>query len=103
MTNLQPGVLEEPPATELFLIPDEVSAVLRVSRGDLKRLRVAGQAPERYRDPATAIAGRRPLATVTYQDDYRPVPSGSGALNCERNASSSVPPSRAWRSSASWN
>lgn len=45
MTNLQPGVLEEPPATELFLIPDEVSAELRVSRGDLKRLRDAGQGP----------------------------------------------------------
>ena len=45
MTNLQPGVLEEPPATELFLIPDEVSAVLRVSRGDLKRLRDAGLGP----------------------------------------------------------
>ena len=45
MTHLQPGVLEEPPATELFLIPDEVSAVLRVSRGDLKRLRDAGLGP----------------------------------------------------------
>ena len=45
MTNLQPGVLEEAPATELFLIPDEVSAVLRVSRGDLKRLRDAGLGP----------------------------------------------------------
>ena len=50
MTTLQPGVPEltmhgEPPATELFLIPDEVSAVLRVSRGDLKRLRDAGQGP----------------------------------------------------------
>ena len=45
MMNLQPGVLQEPPATELFLIPDEVSAVLRVSRGDLKRLRDAGQGP----------------------------------------------------------
>ena len=45
MTNLQPSVLEEPPATELFLIPDEVSAVLRVSRGDLKRLRDAGLGP----------------------------------------------------------
>ena len=50
MINLRPGVLEtirhcEPPATELFLIPDEVSAVLRVSRGDLKRLRDAGQGP----------------------------------------------------------
>ena len=45
MTNLQPGVLEEPPATELFLIPDDVSAVLRVSRGDLKRLRDAGLGP----------------------------------------------------------
>ena len=45
MTNLQPGVLEEPPAIELFLIPDEVSAELRVSRGDLKRLRDAGLGP----------------------------------------------------------
>ena len=45
MTNQQPGVLEEPPATELFLIPDEVSAELRVSRGDLKRLRDAGLGP----------------------------------------------------------
>lgn len=50
MTNLQPGVPEkirhgEPPATELFLIPDEVSVELRVSRGDLKRLRDAGQGP----------------------------------------------------------
>ena len=45
MTNLQPGVLEEPLASELFLIPDEVSAELRVSRGDLKRLRDAGLGP----------------------------------------------------------
>ena len=45
MTNLQPGVLEEPPATELFLIPDEVSAGLRVCRGDVKRLRDAGLGP----------------------------------------------------------
>jgi len=45
MTNLQPSVLEESPATELFLIPDEVSAELRVSRGDLKRLRDAGLGP----------------------------------------------------------
>jgi hypothetical protein len=50
LTNLQPGVPEldrhsEPSATELFLIPDEVSAELRVSRGDLKRLRDAGQGP----------------------------------------------------------
>lgn len=45
MTNLQPGVLQEPSATELFLIPDEVSAELRVSRGDLKRLRDAGLGP----------------------------------------------------------
>lgn len=50
MTHLQPSVPEkirhrEPPATELFLIPDEVSAVLRVSRGDLKRLRDAGLGP----------------------------------------------------------
>ena len=45
MTNLQPAVLEEQPANELFLIPDEVSAELRVSRGDLKRLRDAGLGP----------------------------------------------------------
>lgn len=50
MTNLQPGVPDvishrEPPATELFLIPDEVSAELRISRGDLKRLRDAGLGP----------------------------------------------------------
>ena len=50
MTNQQPGVPEmvthrKLPATELFLIPDEVSAVLRLSRGDLKRLRDAGQGP----------------------------------------------------------
>lgn len=45
MMNLQPSVLEEPPATELFLIPDEVSAALRISRGNLKRLRDAGQGP----------------------------------------------------------
>jgi hypothetical protein len=38
-------VLEEPSVTELFLIPDEVSAELRVSRGDLKRLRDAGLGP----------------------------------------------------------
>ncbi|CAN5482576.1 hypothetical protein BH10ACT6_BH10ACT6_15060 [soil metagenome] len=35
----------EPPATELFLIPDEVSAELIISRGDLKRLRDAGLGP----------------------------------------------------------
>ncbi len=50
MTTLQPGVPEkirhfEPRATELFLIPDEVSAELRISRGDLKRLRDAGLGP----------------------------------------------------------
>jgi predicted DNA-binding transcriptional regulator AlpA len=45
MTNQQPAVLEAPPATELFLIPDEVSAELGVSRGDLKRLRDAGLGP----------------------------------------------------------
>lgn len=32
-------------AIELFLVPDEVSAELRVSRGDLKRLRDAGIGP----------------------------------------------------------
>ena len=45
MTNLQPGVLEEPPATELFLLPVEVSAELQLSRGDLRRLRDAGLGP----------------------------------------------------------
>lgn len=45
MTNQQPRVLEEPPATELFLIPDEVSAELLISRGDLRRLRDAGLGP----------------------------------------------------------
>ena len=50
MTNLHPGVPElvthrEPPVTELFLIPDEVSTVLRASRDDLKNLRDAGQGP----------------------------------------------------------
>lgn len=48
MTNQQPGVLEEPPATELFLIPDEVSAELGVSSGDLRRLRDAGLGPEYF-------------------------------------------------------
>ena len=36
MTNLQPGVLEEPPATELFLIPDEVSAEMMRNRDPMK-------------------------------------------------------------------
>lgn len=48
MTNQQPGVLEEPPATELFLIPDEVSAELLISRGDLRRLRDAGLGPAHF-------------------------------------------------------
>jgi hypothetical protein len=45
MTNLQPGVLEEPPATELFLLPVEVGTELQLSRGDLRRLRDAGLGP----------------------------------------------------------
>lgn len=45
MTNQQPGVLEEPPATELFLLPAEVRAELQLSRGDLRRLRDAGMGP----------------------------------------------------------
>ena len=45
MTNQQPGVLEEPPATELFLLPVEVGAELQLSRGDLRRLRDAGLGP----------------------------------------------------------
>ena len=45
MTNLQPGVLEEPSATELFLLPVEVGAELQLSRGDLRRLRDAGLGP----------------------------------------------------------
>ena len=45
MTNLQPGVLENPPATELFLLPVEVGAELQLSRGDLRRLRDAGLGP----------------------------------------------------------
>lgn len=45
MTNQQPDVLEEPPATELFLLPVEVGAELQLSRGDLRRLRDAGLGP----------------------------------------------------------
>lgn len=45
MTNQQPDVLEEPPATELFLLPVEVGADLQLSRGDLRRLRDAGLGP----------------------------------------------------------
>ena len=45
MTNQQPGVLEEPPATELFLLPVEVGVELQLSRGDLRRLRDAGLGP----------------------------------------------------------
>ena len=45
MTNLQPGVLEEPSATELFLLPVEVGTELQLSRGDLRRLRDAGLGP----------------------------------------------------------
>lgn len=45
MTNQQPGVLEEPPATELFLLPVEVGAELQLSRGDLRRLRDADLGP----------------------------------------------------------
>ena len=45
MTNQHPGVLEPPPATDRFLIPDEVSAELLISRGDLRPLRNAGFGP----------------------------------------------------------
>lgn len=45
MTKLQPGVLEEPPPSELFLLPIEVGAELQLSRGDLRRLRDAGLGP----------------------------------------------------------
>ena len=45
MTNLHPGVLEEPSATELFLLPVEVGAELQLSRGDLRRLRDASLGP----------------------------------------------------------
>jgi hypothetical protein len=45
MTNQQPGVLEQPPATELFLLPVEVGAELQLRRGDLRRLRDAGLGP----------------------------------------------------------
>lgn len=43
-TNRSDGLAGEL-AIELFLVPDEVSAELRVSRGDLKRLRDAGIGP----------------------------------------------------------
>ena len=43
-TNRSDGLASEL-AIELFLVPDEVSAELRVSRGDLKRLRDAGIGP----------------------------------------------------------
>ena len=42
--NRSDGLADEL-AIELFLVPDEVSAELRVSRGDLKRLRDAGIGP----------------------------------------------------------
>jgi hypothetical protein len=45
MTDLQPGVLEESPVTELFLLPVEVGTELQLSRGDLRRLRDAGLGP----------------------------------------------------------
>ncbi|TFC44894.1 DNA-binding protein [Cryobacterium sp. TmT2-59] len=45
MTTNRPRVLDDALANELFLIPDEVSAELRVSRGDLKRLRDTGLGP----------------------------------------------------------
>jgi predicted DNA-binding transcriptional regulator AlpA len=43
-TNRSDGLAGEL-AIELFLVPDEVSAELRISRGDLKRLRDAGIGP----------------------------------------------------------
>ena len=45
MTINRSGVLAGALAIELFLVPDEVSAKLSVSRGDLKRLRDAGLGP----------------------------------------------------------
>lgn len=48
MNTTTTSVLEQPvidPAEELFMIPDEVSEVLRVSRGDLRRMRDAGIGP----------------------------------------------------------
>jgi len=45
MTINRSGVLASALAIELFLVPDEVSAELSVSRGDLKRLRDAGLGP----------------------------------------------------------
>ena len=45
MTNLQPGVLEEPSAIELLLLPVEVGVELQLSRGDLRRLRDARLGP----------------------------------------------------------
>ena len=53
MTNLQPGVLEEPSATERFLLPVEVGAELQLSRGDLRRLRDAGLGPAYFTIGAT--------------------------------------------------
>jgi predicted DNA-binding transcriptional regulator AlpA len=50
-TTTATSVLEQPapePAQELFMIPDEVSAVLQVSRGDLRRMRDAGQGPAHF-------------------------------------------------------
>ncbi|MCC6856347.1 MAG: helix-turn-helix domain-containing protein [Microbacteriaceae bacterium] len=43
-TNRADGLATEL-AIKLFLVPDEVSTELRVSRGDLKRLRDAGVGP----------------------------------------------------------
>jgi len=43
-TNRSDGLASEL-AIELFLVPDEVSAELRVSRAELKRLRDAGLGP----------------------------------------------------------
>lgn len=48
MNTTTTNVLEQPaidPAEELFMIPDEVSAALQVSRGDLRRMRDAGLGP----------------------------------------------------------
>ena len=73
---MPPAVLEEPRATELFPIPDEVGAELRVSRLDPRRLRDASLGPSyvtiRYRHACVdqwhvehpngiGIAGRRSL------------------------------------------
>lgn len=51
MTTIATSALEQPaaqPAEELFMLPAEVSAALRVSRGDLRRMRDAGLGPVHF-------------------------------------------------------